>query len=425
MSVWEVSPRGPIRGEVWVPGDKSVSHRSLLLNALATGSARVRGLLRGEDVLSTLAAVRALGVEVDDDGDELVVHGTGALQEPSEVLDCGNSGTTMRLLTGILSAEDLFAVLTGDASLRSRPMGRVVEPLRSMGARIDGRRGGDRAPLCIRGGTLEVAQQRLSIASAQVKTALLLAGRREGISVWEPARSRDHTERMLAGMGADIESSDDGGVWLKPTPSLKPLDVDVPGDMSSAAFWMVAASIVEGSELVIHGVGMNPTRSGALDALLAMGADITVEPVDAPGAEPVANLIVRHTRLRGTRIDGELALRALDELPVLAVAAAFAEGETTIADAEELRVKESDRIARVVQGLRGLHVDVDEQPDGMVIPGGVPFGPATIDASGDHRIAMAFAVAGSASRHGMTIEGAESVATSYPSFPADLEVLRG
>jgi 3-phosphoshikimate 1-carboxyvinyltransferase len=425
VSTWDVTPRGGLRGEVWVPGDKSVSHRSLLLNALATGPARVRGLLRGEDVLHTLGAVRSLGVRVDDDGDELVVHGTGALTEPTEVLDCGNSGTTMRLLTGILAAEPLFAVLTGDGSLRRRPMARVVNPLRKMGARIDGRDGGNLAPLAIRGGELQITAQDLPVASAQVKTAMLLAGRRHGIGVREPGQSRDHTERMLRSMGATLPKDDEGWLWLSPTERLDPLDVDVPGDLSSAAFWLVAASIVPGSELVVHGVGINPTRAGVLDALQQMGADITIEPLDASGAEPIADLVVRHTELRGTRIDGDLALRCLDELPVLAVAAAFARGTTVIADAEELRVKESDRIARVVAGLRGLRVDVEEMPDGMRIQGGVPAGPAPVDASGDHRIAMAFAVAGAAAQGGVRITGADSVATSYPSFPDDLEVLRG
>lgn len=420
MSSLELSPRGPLRGEVDVPGDKSVSHRSLMFNALAHGAARVRGLLRGEDVMSTLGAVRALGVQVDDDGVELVVRGTGALAEPTEVIDCGNSGTTMRLLTGILAAEDMFVVLTGDHSLRGRPMGRVADPLRRMGARIDGREGGRKAPLAIRGGGLTVSPQDLAIASAQVKSALLLAGRRQGISVREPATSRDHTERMLAGMGASLTTDAEGWLHLAPTARLEAMDVEVPRDLSSAAFWLVAGAVVPGSEIRLPRVGVNPTRAGVLDALLSMGADLSVEPVQADGSEPIADLIIRQGGLHGAVIDGELALRCLDELPVLAVAAAFAEGETIIADAEELRVKESDRIARVVAGLRALHVEVEERPDGMVIQGGAPRGVARIDARGDHRIAMAFAVAAAAAPGGVSIEGAESIATSYPSFLDDL-----
>jgi 3-phosphoshikimate 1-carboxyvinyltransferase len=414
-----------LRGEVAVPGDKSVSHRSLLLNALATGPARVRGLLRGEDVMSSLHAVRALGVRVDDDGTEVVVHGTGALVEPADVLDCGNSGTTMRLLVGILAAESFFSVLTGDGSLRRRPMKRVVGPLRAMGARIDGRDGGERAPLAIRGGALSSAPQDLAIASAQVKTAMLLAGRREGIAVREPSLSRDHTERMLVRMGARLERDAEGWLRLAPTPRLEALDVDVCRDLSSAAFWLVAGAVVPGSEIVLPGVGINETRAGVIDVLQAMGADLTVHEVAAAGAEPTADLVIRHAPLRGVRIDGDLALRALDELPVLAVAAAFAEGETVIADAEELRVKESDRIARTVAGLRALGVDADERPDGMVIRGGRPRGPAQIDARGDHRIAMAFAIAACVAEGGVDIDGDETIATSYPTFLGDLERLRG
>lgn len=420
----EVVPGGPLRGEIHVPGDKSVSHRALLLNALATGSAQVRGLLRGEDVLSTLAAVRALGVRVDDDGDTLVVHGTGRLAEPDDVLDCGNSGTTMRLLCGALAAEPLHAVLTGDASLRRRPMKRVAVPLRRMGAHVDGREGGAKAPLAVRGGDLVPTDHDLDVASAQVKTCVLLAGRHVGVRVREPGPSRDHTERLLAAMDAGL-SQDAEGWWSLPGGrAWQAVDVDVPGDLSSAAFWLVAASVVPGSELVLRHVGLNPTRAGVVDALRAMGADLTVTPVQAAGAEPVADVVVRHRGLTGARIDGELALRSLDELPVLAVAAAFADGTTTIADAEELRVKESDRIARVVTALRAFGVAVEEHPDGMVIEGGHPAGRGVVDCSGDHRLAMAFAVMGAAAPGGAELHGAEGMATSYPAFLDDLARVR-
>ncbi len=414
-----LSPRGPLRGELRPPGDKSLSHRSLLINALATGDARVRGLLRGEDVLGTLRAVRALGVQVDDDGTDVIVRGTGTLSEPADVIDCGNSGTTARLLLGVLAAESFSAVLTGDGSLRGRPMGRVARPLRALGARIDGRKDGTLLPIAVRGPVSTGGRVELDVASAQVKTALLLAARRHGIAVREPETSRDHTERMLRRMGAALEVAD-GWVTLAPTERLDPLDVDVPADLSSAAFWLVAASIVPGSELVLRNVGINPTRTGVLDALLAMGADITVEPVDAKGAEPVADLVVRYRGLRGARIDGALALRALDELPVLSVAAAFAHGTTTIADAAELRVKESDRIARVVMGLRALGVAVEERPDGMVIEGGGAQGPAQVDCKGDHRLAMSFAVAGLAAPGQVELTAAEEMRTSYPTFLNDL-----
>lgn len=419
MSRLHVEPGGALRGEIVVPGDKSVSHRALLFGALAEGQTVVRGLLRSGDVRSTWGAVEALGVDVLDHGDEIHVLGRGALREPDDVIDCGNSGTTMRLLTGILAGEPGFAVLTGDGSLRRRPMGRLVRPLRAMGARIDGRTDGDRAPLAIRGGLLSPFEHVLPVASAQMKSALMLATRREGAVVTEPGQSRDHTERLLTAMGAEV-SRDGDTVRLAPIDRLHALAIDVPGDLSSAAFWLVAGSIVPGSELVLRGVGINPTRAGVLEALQAMGADVEVHPVQAGGGEPVADLVVRHAMLRGTRIDGDVALRALDELPVLAVAAAFAEGETTIADAEELRVKESDRILRTAEGLRALGVDVVEHPDGMTIQGGAPRGPARVDASGDHRLVMAFAVAGAAAPGGVTVDGAQEVATSYPAFPQTL-----
>ncbi|TNE87786.1 MAG: 3-phosphoshikimate 1-carboxyvinyltransferase [Deltaproteobacteria bacterium] len=422
MSTWTVHGRGPLRGELTVPGDKSISHRSLLFNALASGPARVRGLLEGEDVHSTASALSALGTEIERDGDAVVVR-PRPLAEPADVIDCGNSGTTIRLLTGILARQPFLSVLTGDGSLRKRPMRRVIDPLTAMGARIDGRDGGRLPPLVIRGGALTPGHRfDLSISSAQVKSCLLLAGMTGGVWVREPRQSRDHSERMLRAMGADL-IDEDGGLRLAPTAVLEPLDVDVPGDISSAAFWLVGGAVVPGSDITLRQVGLNPTRTGVVDALRAMGAQLEVEPVDAAGAEPIGNVRVRAGGLRGTRIDGELALRCLDELPVLAVAAAFAEGETTIADAGELRVKESDRIARVVQGLRAMHVQVEEHPDGMTIVGGHPHGPARVDATGDHRIAMAFAIAALAGEGPVELTGAEAIGTSYPQFAAHLEAL--
>lgn len=415
MTSRTLAPSGALRGSFRPPGDKSISHRALLLHLLARGPARLRGLAQGGDVLATAAACRALGARVEWGAVTRVVP-PARIAEPEDVIDCGNSGTTLRLLTGLLAAEDVHAVLTGDASLRSRPMRRVVEPLRRMGARIDGRAGGDRAPLALRGGPLEPVRSELVVASAQVKSALLLAGRNVGASVREPRRSRDHTERLLRAMGAPLREEPDGTWILAPTGPLDPVDLDVPGDLSAAAPFVVAALLVPGSEIRLRGVGVNPTRSGLLDALGLMGAPITVEPVPGDDLEPRADLVVRHAPMHGARIDGELALRCLDELPLLAVAAAFAEGETVIADAAELRVKESDRIARTRQGLEALGVAVEERPDGLVVRGGRPRGPAVVDARGDHRIAMSFAVAGLAAEGGVTITSADAVASSYPDF---------
>ena len=418
-----VSPRGPLRGRLEVPGDKSVSHRALLLNFLAArGKARIRRLLDAEDVHSTLAAVSALGAHLEREGRDWVLT-PGTRREAGDVIDCGNSGTTTRLLCGVLAGSPGLAVLTGDASLRRRPMGRVVQPLRAMGAVIDGRQDGDRVPLAIRGRLgLDDVRHDLRVSSAQVKSCLLLAAQASGsaVTVREPRQSRDHSERMLRAMGARL-SEDDGALRLVSAP-LQAVDVDVPADLSAAAFWLVAGSIVPGSEIELVGVGLNPTRAGIVDALRAMGADIEVAN-ERGTVEPIADLRVRHAGLRGILVEGDLALRCLDELPVLAVAAAFAEGTTRVADASELRVKESDRIARTTAGLRALGVSVEERPDGMVIEGGRPAGPARVDATGDHRIAMAFAVAGLVAEDGVTLEGAESVRSSYPAFFEHLEGL--
>ncbi len=420
---WEVVPGGPLRGSLRVPGDKSISHRALLLNGLASGSAVIRNLLRSEDVDATAGALRAMGVEIEEQGDTFVVRPPVRLKEPEQPIDCGNSGTSMRLLSGVIAAEPMFAVLTGDASLRRRPMARVLDPLRQMGAEVGGRGGGRLAPLAIRGGQLRSMDFSLNIASAQVKSALLLAGRRVGVSVEEPEQSRNHTELMLARMGASLEVHG-RRVVLGATEKLEPLNVDVPGDISAAAFFLVAGCIVPGSEICLRGVGVNPTRTGILDILRAMGADIEIVPVDSAGAEPQADLIVRSSSLKGIAIGGTLALRALDELPVAAVAAAFAEGDTVMSDAAELRAKESDRVARTVAGLRTLGIDAEERPDGMVIRGGRPCGPGLVDANGDHRIAMAFSVAALACEGGVWVDGAESVASSYPGFRDHLEGLR-
>lgn len=414
--------RGPLRGELRVPGDKSIGHRAVLFPLLGAGSSRVRGLPDGEDVGCTLRAARALGAEIQVDPDGCTIRTVARLREPADVLDCGNSGTSIRLLAGLIAADPVYAVLSGDASLRRRPMARILDPLRRAGVAVDGREGGKQAPITVRGPVRSPVVEDLAVASAQVKTALLLAGRHVGARVREPAQSRDHTERLLSAMGAHLHRDDAGYLALAPG-GFTPVDLEVPGDFSSAAFWLVAASLVPGSELTICGVGVNPTRTGALDVLRAMGANIRVEPCGS-GPEPTADLTVRAADLRGVTIAGDLALRALDELPVLAIAAAFAEGPTVIADATELRVKESDRVARVVSGLQSLAVDAEERPDGMVIHGGGARPGARVDATGDHRIAMAFAVA--ALRAGpIQIGGMEAIGSSYPGFLRDLRRVAG
>ncbi len=396
-----------------------------MFNGLGRGEARIEGLLDALDVQATAACLRSLGVRIEPSGTAMVVSGLGGrLREPSGVLDCGNSGTSMRLLAGLVAGQDLFAVLAGDRSLNRRPMGRVTMPLRSMGAVIDGPGEGTRPPLAIRGGGLVAGPCVSPIASAQVKSSLILAtlGAREGrLCFREPSRSRDHTERMLRAMGVDIEERD-GALLVDAGQVPECRDVVVPGDISSAAFFLVAASIVPGSDLVVENVGTNPTRSGVLDVLEAMGASLELLDSREVSGEPVADIRVRPTRLRGARIDGELIPRLIDEIPVLAVAAAFADGETVVADAGEARVKESDRIAATVAGLRACGVEVEERPDGLALMGG-GFTGGSVDARDDHRIAMAFAVGGCAGGE-VTVEDASAVRTSFPTFTSLLEAAR-
>jgi len=409
-----------------VPGDKSISHRALLFNALAGGRARVRGLLDSEDVAATQAAVRALGARITADGDAIWVEREGPLVTDVGRVDCGNSGTTMRLLAGALAGQGVRAVLDGDASLRRRPMDRVAAPLRQMGADV-ALTNGRFAPMTLVSGVTTPIRYDSPIASAQVKSCVLLAGLRCGASVREPSLSRDHTERLLERMGATLRRDERGWIELSAGATLHAVDVDVPRDISAAAFWLVAATITPGSRVLLPGVGVNPTRTGVLDALRAMGAQIAHENERVEAGEPVADLTVTAHALRGAHLGGDLALRALDELPVLAVAAACAHGETVISDASELRVKESDRIGRVVAGLRAIGVQVEERADGMVIQGsaGRPLGGAgvaLVDASGDHRIAMAFAVAALAGAQ-VELLGSESISSSYPAFARHLESL--
>ncbi len=426
MQSYTVQPASSLRGEISVPGDKSISHRSIMLGSLARGTTTVRGFLRGEDNMATLNAFRLMGVEIVDDGNLLTIAGRGlhGLMEPGDVIDCGNSGTSIRLLTGLLAGQRFFSVLTGDRYLRNRPMKRVVVPLGEMGAIIHGRDGGEKAPLAITGRALMGIDYSSPVASAQVKSALLLAGLyAEGETrVTEPHRSRDHSERMLAHFGAELRVTATGAA-LTGGQELTGREIVVPGDISSAAFFLVAGLIVPGSELLITGVGVNPTRSGIIDILQTMGGDIQLLNVRELSGEPVADLLVRSSLLKGIEIGGDLVPRAIDEFPVVAIAAAFAEGSTTVRDAKELRVKETDRIAATAANLRLAGVTVVENPDGMIITGRGRLDGCSVDSRGDHRIAMAMLIGGLASSGATTVTDVECIATSFPSFLPLLELV--
>lgn len=415
-----ITPAGRIAGELFPPGDKSISHRSVIFLSLATGKARVRNFLFADDCLRTVAIMEQLGAAVVREDDGLVVTGGGlrSLTEPSDVLYCGNSGTTMRLMLGVLAGTGFFCVLSGDESLSRRPMGRVTEPLSRMGAVIRGRENGKYPPLAVIGAELKGGEFDLAVSSAQVKSALLFAGMRAGgvTRVREPSPSRDHTERMMGYFDIPLTREDEGWLAVEAVERFDARDIDVAGDLSSAAPFIIAALVVPGSELVVRNVGLNPGRVGVLEVLEAMGGDITVENRREVSGEIVGDLVVRSSELSGTTIGGEVIPRVIDELPVLATAAAHANGETRITGAGELRVKESDRIASTVTNLRALGIDAEELSDGMVIPGGGRIEGGEVDSFGDHRAAMAGAVAGVISKKGVTISNASSVTISYPEF---------
>ncbi len=414
-------------GRIRVAGDKSISHRAVMLNGLAQGQARISNFLAGADCLSTVACMRAMGVRILE-GEPLTVIGAGlhGLQEPQDVLNAENSGTTMRLLTGLLAGQRFFSVITGDESLRRRPMDRVIKPLRLMGADVRGRQDDTRPPLAITGGRLKAIQYTLPVASAQLKSSLLLAGLfAEGkTDLIEKVATRDHTERMLAAMGAHVtmSASDESHtlVTLEAPESLRSIDIEVPGDLSSAAFWMVAAAVHPNARLTLECVGINPTRTGIVDILRAMGARLFVENERLEGGEPVADITVESSVLSGIDIGGGLIPRAIDDIPVLAVAAAAASGTTSIRDAAELRVKESDRISTLAVELNRLGASVEELPDGLIIHGGVRLEGASCRSHGDHRLAMALAVAGLIARGQTTIDDEDVVRVSYPGFWDDL-----
>jgi 3-phosphoshikimate 1-carboxyvinyltransferase len=426
---FEVSIAGPrpLRGRLRVPGDKSVSHRALLFSALATGTSRLSGLADGDDVARSRAAIERLGVRVRDTaGGEVVVRGTGfeGLAEPDGVIDCGNSGTSIRLLTGLLAGRPFHSVLTGDASIRARPMARVADPLRAMGARIDGRRGGELAPLSVRGGGLVGRRHELPVASAQVKSALVLAGLQATgpTEIIEPARSRDHTERLLRVLGAPLEEIPGGVRVMAGQPA--GFDLAVPGDPSAAAFFVVGACVTPGSDLVVEDICLNPTRIGFVEVLRRMGAKIDVVVKGERGGEPVGDLRAVASPLVATIMAGGEIPGIIDEIPALAVAAAFADGVTEIADAAELRVKESDRIGTISQELAQLGVAVESRRDGLVIRGGRPRA-ALLKSHGDHRIAMAAAVAANACEGASTVRGWTAIVSSYPSFAEHLDLVTG
>ncbi len=421
-----------LQGHISVPGDKSISHRALMLGALAKGETLIQGLLLGEDVYSTASCFRALGVNISQlNAQQVRVQGLGLgnLQEPVDVLNAGNSGTTLRLMLGILTAHPgRFFTVTGDSSLRLRPMSRVVKPLQQMGATILGRQGTTKAPLAIQGQRLRPLHYYSPMASAQVKSCILLAGlMSEGqTTVTEPALSRDHSERMLDAFGANLSiDRETHSVTITGPGHLQGQTVIVPGDISSAAFWLIAATIVPGSNLLIKNVGINPTRTGILEALSLMEANITIENQRLIAGEPIADLRVRYSSLKACEISGDLVPRLIDEIPILTVAAIFARGTTVIRDAAELRVKESDRIAVMATQLNRMGAKITEFPDGLEIIGGTPLIGTEVDSYNDHRIAMSLVIAALNATDKTAIHRAEAIAISYPEFVSTLKHISG
>ncbi|HAS18354.1 MAG TPA: 3-phosphoshikimate 1-carboxyvinyltransferase [Nitrospiraceae bacterium] len=426
MKTLQIKPAKKLSGEISVQGDKSISHRAVILGSIAEGTTRVTNFLPSEDCIRTIKAFEAMGINIEMNRNTLIINGKGlnGLTEPNDVMDMRNSGTSARLLCGLLSGQPFFSVMTGDSSLRRRPMKRVADPLRMMGATIWGRGGGDFLPMCIKGSEIKGITYKLPVASAQVKSAILFAGLyAKGItSVEEVTTSRDHTERMMVYFGINLMRK--GSILIVEggeKPSAK--EVEVPGDISAAAFFMVGASIVSDSDVVIKDVGINPTRTGIIDILMKMGASIEILNQRKMGAEPAGDIRIKSALLKGVEIKGDIIPRCVDELPVICIAAAVAEGETVIKDASELRVKESDRIAVMAECLSRVGVEVETYPDGIRIKGGRGFKGTVCNSHGDHRIAMSMAIAGLITEGEMTIEDTECINTSFPEFEETLRKL--
>ena len=415
-----------LKGEVTIPGDKSISHRAVMFGSLAEGTTEVTNFLQGADCLSTISCFRKLGIEIENTSQQILIHGKGlhGLTEPSDTLDTGNSGTTTRLISGILAGQRFTTVLNGDASIQTRPMKRIMTPLSMMGADITSLKGNDCAPLRICGGQLHGVAYTSPVASAQVKSCILLAGLYADAptSVLEPVLSRNHTELMLAGFGAHVTSSGTTAT-IEPEPDLNGMKIEVPGDISSAAYFLAAGLMIPNSEIMIKNVGINPTRDGILRVAKEMGGNITILNEKTSGGEPTCDLLVRSSSLKGVTIGGEIIPTLIDEIPMIAVMACFAEGTTTIKDAQELKVKESNRIDTVVTNLKAMGAHIEATDDGMIIEGGYPLHGAVIDSHLDHRIAMSFAVGALGADGETTIEGADCVKISYPEFYQTLEKL--
>ncbi|MCR6106590.1 3-phosphoshikimate 1-carboxyvinyltransferase [Salipaludibacillus agaradhaerens] len=416
-----------LTGSVTIPGDKSISHRAILFASLADGDSKIYGFLKGEDCMSTITCMKQLGIEVKEEDDYILVKGKGlnGLEEPEKPLDVGNSGTTIRLLSGILAGQDFSSVLVGDDSIAKRPMGRVTGPLKMMNTSIDGRQNAAYTPLHIRGGSLNSIHYLSPVASAQVKSAILLAGMfADGVTkVTEPHKSRDHTERMLQTFGAHVESNE-LSASIEGGQTLSSQTIYVPGDISSAAFILVAGAIVPGSNITLNNVGMNPTRTGIIDVLQTMGADLTIENERHLGSEPVADLTIRYSTLSSCTIDGDLIPRLIDEIPAIAVLATQANGTTIIKDAQELKVKESNRIDTVVSQLKKIGAAVEPTEDGMIITGKTPLHGGKLQSFHDHRIGMAMALCGLIASEPVSIKDSEAISVSYPDFFEQLTYLR-
>lgn len=408
-----------LNGQIAIPGDKSISHRSIMFGAIADGKTTVTNFLTGEDCLSTISCFRKLGVEIEMDEEKVVVHGKSfnGLTEPKEILDVGNSGTTIRLMLGILAGRPFFSTLIGDSSIGKRPMTRVTKPLLQLGADIDGRHGGEYTPLSIRGGSLDGIVYNMPVASAQVKSAILLAGiQAEGkTTVNEPSKTRDHTERMIQHFGGQVEV-DGLSITVQGDQNLKGADIHVPGDISSAAFFLVAGAIVPNSEITLKNVGLNPTRTGIIDVLKDMGADLQIINEQTDAFEPVGDLVIKTSSLRGTTIEGDIIPRLIDEIPVIALLATQAEGITVIKDAEELKVKETNRIDTVVDELRNLGANIEATNDGMIIYGRKDLTGGVVNSHGDHRIGMMLAIASLICKESTVLENQEAISVSYPTF---------